>query len=429
MKIGFYTVALVVAVTVLITGAGYAVKTKATIARLEGELARAKASQQSLVTKKLTHIRKGAIRVQGKIESSEAVAVSPQVGAPLAKVLVREGEAVEAGQVLAKLDDTGLRAAVAESERAWADARRRLVRMERKFAERDTLHAEAVEEARLTYERAVAQFRMELKDSEQNLAKCRVELEANRLDMDRTGELAGQKLVAQSEYDRAKLAVERSSIEMELAKTRHADLRLNTQNRAGEPIRIRLRTAELERQRMLQLAEDERLTGDDLDRVRAEVKGWELRTQLAKEDLVAAVVRAPMRGVIAEASNSPRLLSLRSSIGSGHPLSFEELREVGKRVGPQDILFVLEGLNEVVVKVDVDEMDINRIQVSDTARITGAGFADQALTGEVTAISPEAIYVAEGITTFETTVRVIDALGRARLGMSTEVEILTGEQG
>jgi len=48
------------------------------------------------------------------------------------------------------------------------------------------------------------------------------------------------------------------------------------------------------------------------------------------------------------------------------------------------------------------------------------------LKGEVSNISPKATYVAEGITTFETTVKVIEELGRARLGMSAEAAILVG---
>ena len=88
------------------------------------------------------------------------------------------------------------------------------------------------------------------------------------------------------------------------------------------------------------------------------------------------------------------------------------------------MLFVIEGLDNVVVKVDVDEMDINRIQLGQPTRISGVGFADCPLVGKVVGISPSATYVAEGITTFETTVQVLEELGAARLGMSAEVDIL-----
>ena len=102
--------------------------------------------------------------------------------------------------------------------------------------------------------------------------------------------------------------------------------------------------------------------------------------------------------------------------------------EIGRRVGPWDILFVIEGLDEVVVKLDVDEIDINRVRLGQAARITGVGFADKPLRGEVIAVSPKATYVAEGITTFEVTIGVLDELGAARLGMSTEVDIVVEEK-
>jgi len=184
----------------------------------------------------------------------------------------------------------------------------------------------------------------------------------------------------------------------------------------------------LKRRKGFQRVEDTRLTQEDLEAARAAVDEGKLMVQLAAHHVEGAHIRAAIRGIVTAAADSPRLTSLigATQIGTGRALSFEEVREVGKRVGPQDVLFVIEGLDKVVVKVDVDEMDINRVRIGRPARITGVGFAGKPLRGEVASISPKATYVAEGITTFETTVTVLDELGAARLGMSAEVDILVG---
>jgi len=62
-------------------------------------------------------------------------------------------------------------------------------------------------------------------------------------------------------------------------------------------------------------------------------------------------------------------------------------------------------------------------------RITGVGFSDQALDGLVKAISPTAEYVTKGVTTFEVVVGITGDLGKARVGMSTEVELFEEEEG
>jgi HlyD family secretion protein len=427
MKAARNTLFLVVGLSLCIGVAGYWLKTKKTVSDLRQQLAEAKTSQQSLLDSKLTAVRTGDVRVQGKIEAAEAIALSPQVEAPILRVFVREGEVADAGQVLIELDDTGLRARLADSTSAMHDASRRLQDIERLYPNRETLYRQAIERVELTYRDAVASFQKALEDSEREVARCKVEAEGKRLDVERMRKLASENLVSQAELDQAELAVQRAKLDVEQAQSLYKDLRRKASESGGEEY-VRLRHAALELEKALQRVEEERITDGDLAEAQTALEQCQLTMKLAEEHVAAAKVRAPIRGVVTAANDSPRLTSLlrTSQVGNGRALSFEELGEVGKRIGPEDILLVIEGLDQVVVKVDVDEMDINRIEIGDAARIAGVGFADKPLKGEVVAISPKATYVAEGITTFETTVKIFDELGKARLGMSAEVDIVVG---
>ena len=425
VKVARYTVLLLLGVSLGVGALGYWFSARRTISDLKEQLAQAKGSQRNLLEQKLANVRTGDVRVQGKIEAAEAVAVSPRVEAPIARVLVQEGQTVQAGEVLIELADTGLRAALEEQTSVMHLASRCLADVERRYPDRETLYREAVEDVELTYRNAVAAFEKALADSERDIAKYAVELQSKRLEVKRMHELAAEALVSQTDSEKAELDLKRAEFEAEAVKALHADLRRKV---AADGEYVRLRQAELDRQQGLQRAEEERITDADLAGARAALQEAQLLVDLAKQNIEAAQVRASIKGVVTAASRSPRLKTLigSSQTGTGRALSFEELREVGKQVSPRDILFVIEGLDAVVVKIQVDEIDINRIKVGDPARITGMGFADKPLKGEVSNISPKATYVAEGITTFETTVKVIEELGRARLGMSAEAAILVG---
>lgn len=431
MKAGFYTVLLLVICIGLTAFAGYVVQTKRTIATLKADLTKAEDAQKNLVQNKLASVRQDAIRVQGKIESSIAIAVSPQVAAPLALVSATEGAVVEQGEVLAKLDDTELRAGLADANRALADAKRNYENVQRQFDIRDTRYNRDVEDARLAHDKAVSDFEHDLKTSTSDIARLRVVLETNILNEKRTGELAQEQLVSQAEYEQAKLDKRRSEIELNQALTQETTLREKTTGAKGEPVYLRIRQAELTRQKAFEDANEKRTTEDDLARAKSAVEQGAARVEKAQQDLDAVIVRAPVRGAVTAANTSPRLNGNKGGnarmLSTGRPLSFEELREKGKRVSTQDILFVIEGLSDAVVKVNVDEININRVKPGCAAEITGSGFLDQPLRGEVARISPEATYVGEGITTFEVTIKVLGELGSARLGMSAQVEIIPGE--
>ena len=428
MKAARNTVLLIVAASLLLWTVGSCIKNRKTIARLSDKLVEVEASRKTLLEDKLTSTRTGDVRVQGKIEAAEAVAASPQVEAPIARVLIEEGALVEAGQILVELDDTGLRARLAECMMNMHSAVRRLENIERLFPQRDALYRQALEEVEITFQNEVAAFHQSLAGSARDIERYDAEIATRTIEVERLRELADEGLESQTDLEKAVLELRVSEIAAKQARDTYADLRRKIESEDGGEEYVRVREAELKRRKGLERVEDTRLTQEDLEAARAAVDEGKLMVQLAAHHVEGAHIRAAIRGIVTAAADSPRLTSLigATQIGTGRALSFEEVREVGKRVGPQDVLFVIEGLDKVVVKVDVDEMDINRVRIGRPARITGVGFAGKPLRGEVASISPKATYVAEGITTFETTVTVLDELGAARLGMSAEVDILVG---
>jgi len=87
--------------------------------------------------------------------------VSAQITGTMTEVLIEEGDRVKAGQVLARLDDTSQRAALAQAEAQFHSAQALLVQFQAQLAQdqRDVKRAEDLVERKLVSEQAVEQAR------------------------------------------------------------------------------------------------------------------------------------------------------------------------------------------------------------------------------------------------------------------------------
>ncbi|HEY7366688.1 MAG TPA: efflux RND transporter periplasmic adaptor subunit [Methylomirabilota bacterium] len=84
----------------------------------------------------------GVVAVSGRIEGDEA-AVSPKTSGRIREVTVREGDSVEAGAVIAILDDEQVRAREQQAEAAVRQAEARLATAEAQLAQAEASYAQA----------------------------------------------------------------------------------------------------------------------------------------------------------------------------------------------------------------------------------------------------------------------------------------------
>lgn len=97
----------------------------------------------------------------GYVTARRQATVSAQITGTMTEVLIEEGDHVKAGQVLARLDDTSQRAAVAQAEAQLHSAQALLVQYEAQLAQdrRDVKRAEDLVQRKLVSEQAVEQAR------------------------------------------------------------------------------------------------------------------------------------------------------------------------------------------------------------------------------------------------------------------------------
>jgi RND family efflux transporter MFP subunit len=120
------------------------------------------------------------LQATGYVTARREATVSAQITGTLTKVMIEEGERVEAGQILALLEDTAQRAALAQAEAQRRAAQAQLVQFDSQLAQsrRDLKRAEDLVGRKLVSEQAVetARTQVEMQGAQVESQKKQVEL-------------------------------------------------------------------------------------------------------------------------------------------------------------------------------------------------------------------------------------------------------------
>jgi HlyD family secretion protein len=143
---------------------------------------------------------------------------------------------------------------------------------------------------------------------------------------------------------------------------------------------------------------------------RAQVAQAKAAADRAAEDVANATIRAPIRGTV-----------LTRDVELGSPVS--SILNLGSNATP---VMTLGNIEQVFVRGKVDEADIGRVQLGQSARIRVETFKDKVFNGRVTQISPMGVEK-DNVTNFEVKVS-IDNPGKAlKANMTANAEIVLEE--
>lgn len=145
-----------------------------------------------------------------------------------------------------------------------------------------------------------------------------------------------------------------------------------------------------------------------VEKVRAEAQLVKARATLssAEERLRDTRVMSPITGVILS-----RTVSMGQIISSGT-----------SNVSGGTTLATIADMDEVYIETNVDEVDIGKVQVGQSARVVADAYPEDAFNGEVIRIAPLGKTL-QNVTTFNVIILVRNLGGRLKAGMSTSVDI------
>ncbi len=330
------------------------------------------------------------VEATGRIEPQAEVEMRFEIGGMVQEVLVKRGQHVTAGTVLARLETDDLEL---EIERARIDLAQQEAELEQlfepKLAEKITSAQVNVESARLSLaELEKGPDQDEITKAEAELSRKKIALKKAQWDYDQVSYRGDVGAMAQAD------ALQEATLDYEAA--------LATYNQAVEgPTEAELAKARYSlaeaRATLAELLQAP--SAAEIAARQATVDKARLTLQEKERDLEQGVLIAPTDGVITEVNIEPGERALNEETGAA---------------------IVLTDTSAYLLNVEVDEIDISRIRRSLPVVITLDAIGDKEFRGQVADVAPRPVKQDDpnAIVTYEVTISLADDDARLLTGMS-----------
>ncbi len=322
----------------------------------------------------------GVVAVTGTVEATQ-VEVSAKATGRVVELAVREGQRVQRGQLVARLDTEALEADVGRAEAAVRQAEAQLRDLLAGARPEEIREAEARvagAEARLQ-ELLAGTRREEVEQARANLRNAEARREWAQRELYRTRELFSRDLVAAQEVDRARQAYETAAADEAAARERLALLEAGPRPEQIEAARAEVRAA---RARLSLLRAGPRPA--EVDAARARLGEARAALALARTRRDDAELRSPIEGVV-----------LRKNV------------EAGETVAPGVPIVTLIDPADVWLRAYVPEAEVGRIRIGQAAAVSVDAYPGRVFVGEVTEIASEAEYTPRNVQTRKERVNLV----------------------
>jgi HlyD family secretion protein len=334
--------------------------------------------------------RDTTLQGSGTVEARN-IRVGSKVGGRIDKVLVREGDSVQPGQVLITFDDKELQAAL-EQSRASDEKARRGYRPE-EIAEGRA----AAAQAKADFELKENGYRLEdIAAAQADLDRAKADETRTHLDFDRYEALAKKDLVSKQQLDSAE-----ANWKMALAQQQNARQKLDELQRGYRPEEIASAEAHYQ-QAQANLEKLERGNRrEDVD--------------LANANMSYDEARFRERQVVAPSAAIVEVLDVRP----------------GDLIAPNTPVATLLEKDQIYVRIYIPETEIGRVKVGQKAEVRVDSFSKTAFDGVVEQINQQAEFLPRNVQTreerihqvFGIKIRINDPAGRVLAGMAADVKL------
>jgi HlyD family secretion protein len=337
--------------------------------------------------------RDAALQGSGTVEARN-IRVGSKVGGRIDKVLVREGDSVEPGQVLIIFDDKELQAAL-EQSRANSEKSQRGYRPE-EIAEARA----AAAQAKADYELRKNGYRQEDIDAAKaDLDRANADEVRSHLDFDRYDALAKNDVGSKQQRDTAE-----ANWKVALAQQQSAQRKLDQWQRGYRPEEIASAEAHYHQTQATLEKLERGNRREDVD--------------LAKAAYDYDQARYRERQVTSPAAAVVEVLDVRP----------------GDLIAPNTPVATLLERDQIYVRIYIPETEIGRVRIGQKADVRVDSFPNQVFSGIVEQINQQAEFLPRNVQTreervhqvFGVKIRIDDSSGHVRAGMAADVKLRAG---
>ena len=308
------------------------------------------------------------VNASGEVEAFQTVNLSPKTSGIVDELLVEQGDSVDQGQVVARMDIDDLNAQLRQNQASLAEAEAQL---------QDLLQG--------TDQPQIAQAKANLEAVRFQLVEAEARLSLVEGDLDRDRDLYNQGAISARELDNSENAVDSAQANVRQLEARiiEAQQRLVDLEDDPDPEEIAQAQARIER-------------------ARGQVSAIQTRIE-------NTIIRAPFAGVVTQkfATEGAFVTPTTSASEAASATS-------------SAIVAIADGL-EIVA--EVPEADLSQIQVGQPAEITSTAYPEAVFEGTVRLIAPEAIE-RQNVTIFQVRIRLENGLEQLRSNMNVDVAFL-----
>lgn len=350
------------------------------------------------------------VSANGVVKPERLVNISPKTPGLLKSLLVKEGDRVQQGQILAFMDDSNLQGQLIQAQGQLTQAQVNLQKLIAGNRPEDIGQAKArLAGAQANLEKLMAGNRPEdIGQAKARLRDAQAALGGAKDDLRRNQELFRWGAISAQAFNTARTAFERS--QAQVMQTQQA-LALAQAGTRQEDI-AQARAQVVQAQEALALAQAG-TRQEDIAQARAQVVAAEGAYQTAQAQLNDTVIRAPFSGVVTRKYAEPGAFVAPTTAGSAVSSA------------TSSSIISLAGTNQIVA--NVAESNIAQLRLGQVATIQADAYPRKVFKGQVIQIAPESI-VSQNVTSFEVRVKIIDEPQQLlNSGMNVNVNFKVGE--
>ncbi|MEA5581321.1 efflux RND transporter periplasmic adaptor subunit [Nodularia harveyana UHCC-0300] len=346
------------------------------------------------------------ITASGKVVPVQSVNISPKNPGVLSQLYVEQGDRVEQGQVLARMDVGDIHAQILQFRANLAQTQAQLDQARAGSRPQEIEQAKArlaQAQAQLNQARAgnrsqeIAQVQAQV-----NSAQAQVNLTQSRVN--RYRQLTEEGATSQDQLEQYISENQRAKASLDEAQKRLSLLESGSRN---EEITAREAAVTEARAALILLENGSR--PEEIAQRQAAVKGAEAQIQAAQVRLQDTVIRAPLSGIVTQKyANVGAFVTPTTSASTSASAT------------SSSIVAVARGLE---VLAQVPEADIGRIEQGQEVEIVADAYPDQVFKGNVRLIAPEAV-VEQGVTSFQVRVALDTGTEELRSGLNVDLTFL-----
>jgi HlyD family secretion protein len=349
------------------------------------------------------------VSANGTVQPESSVNVSPKTSGVLKQLLVKEGDFVKPGQIVAYMDNSNLQGQLLQSKGNLAAAQANLNKVIAGNRSQDIAQAQAqVDEANASLNKLIAGNRsQDIAGAIANLNKVQATYRQAAEDLRRN-----QTLQAQGAISQQALSTARSSSDSAQAQVEQAQQALNLLKAGSRPEDIaQARSILNQRQQALNLLKAGSRP-EDIAQARAQVVAAQGAVAIVQRSIDDTTIRAPFAGIIARKYADPGAFVTPTTAGSAVTSA------------TSSSILALASANEIVAQVA--EASIAQIRVGQVATIKVDAYSGKTFAGKVTQVATQSL-VQQNVTSFEVKVAVADPQKLLSQGMNVTIDFQAGE--